>query len=106
MTELFTRVLLTASYYLELRYAIEDAFSQFNSIYYTPANVATNVYYLALKLLTTIIRQPSGRKSHLSCKDIINIGTWRLSRGLKEGQPIKLPSKLTLLQLEPFRARK
>jgi len=49
------------------------------------ADVATDVYYLILKLLTTITRRPSGRKSHLSYKDIVDIGTWRLSRGLKEG---------------------
>ena len=60
MTKLFTRVLLTASYCLDLRYAIKDAFGQFNSTHYTLADAATNVYYLALKLLTTIIRQPSG----------------------------------------------
>ena len=106
VTELFTWVSLTASYCLELRYAIEDAFGQFNSTHHTPADAATDVYHLALELSTTITRRPSGWKSHLSCKDIVDIGTRRLFGGLKEGQFIKLPFKSTSSQLEPFRARK
>ena len=106
VTELFTRVSLTASYCLELRYAIEDAFGQFNSTHHTPADAATDVYHLALELSTTITRRPSGRKSHLSCKDIVDIGTRRLSGGLKEGQPTKLSSKSTSSPSEPSRARK
>ena len=71
-----------------------------------PADVATNVYHLVLELLPTIMRWPSRQKSHFSCKDIVNIGTQRLSRGLKEGQFTKPPSKSTLLQSEPSRAKK
>jgi hypothetical protein len=37
------------------------------------ADIAINVYHLVLKLLTTITKQFSGQKSHLSCKDIVNI---------------------------------
>jgi len=39
------------------------------------ADAAIDIYYLTLKLLTTIIKRPSGRKSYLSYKDIVNIGT-------------------------------
>ena len=52
------------------------------------------------------MRRPSGRKSHLSCKDIVDIGTQRRSRGLKEEQPTKLPFKSASSQLESSRVKK
>ena len=54
-------------------------------MHYMPVDAATDVYHLVLKLLPTIMRRPSRQKSHFSCKDIVDIGTWRLSGGLKEG---------------------
>jgi len=75
MTELFTQILLTASYCLDLQYAIEDTFGQFNSTHYTPADTATDVYYFAFKLLPITTKQPGGQKSHFSCKNIVDIRT-------------------------------
>jgi len=48
VTELFTRVSLTASYCLELRYAIEDAFGQFNSTHHTPADQCSYQYRILI----------------------------------------------------------
>ena len=75
VTELFTRVSLTASYCLDLQEAMEDAFGEYNSTHHMPADVTTNVYHLALELSANIARQPDGWKSYLNCKDIVNIRT-------------------------------
>ena len=48
--EIFRKVLLTASYCLDLQEAIEYIFSKVNNTYYTIADIANNIFRLSDKL--------------------------------------------------------
>jgi hypothetical protein len=54
--ELFYKVLLTTSYCLDLREAIEYTFSKVNSTYYTIADAANNIFKLSEKLYKEITK--------------------------------------------------
>jgi len=54
--ELFYKVLLTISYYLDLQEAIEYTFDKVNSTYYTIADTANNIFKLGKKLYKEIAK--------------------------------------------------
>ncbi len=54
--EFFYKVLLTASYCLDLWEAIEYTFGEVNSTYYTMADAANNVFKLGKKLYKDIAK--------------------------------------------------
>jgi hypothetical protein len=54
--ELFCKVLLTTSYYLDLQEAIEHTFSKVNSTHYTIADAADNIFKLSEKLYKEITK--------------------------------------------------
>ena len=58
-------MLLTVSYCLDLREAIEYIFSEVNSTYYTIADAADNVFKLSKKLHKEIAKVDEIRKSRL-----------------------------------------
>ena len=56
ITELFHKVLLTASYYLDLQEAIEHIFGEVNSTHYIIVDVADNIFKFGKKLYKEITK--------------------------------------------------
>jgi len=79
ITELFRKVLLIASYYLDLREAIEYIFGEVNSTHYTIADTADDIFKLSKKLYKEIAKVNKRWKSRLlNCRDIIIVGNYKL----------------------------
>ena len=80
ITELFYKVSLTASYYLDLQEAIEYIFSKVNSTHHTIADAANNVFKLGKKLYKEITKVDKKQKSRLlNCQDIITVKNYKLT---------------------------